>query len=378
MNDVGSLELLQDEREEVAEIQFVAEEKEVLEVELIAAHQNAPLNVIEIPNLQKTEEVPSALQAVEDKSAIAKDLREPSTLQKLPDSNRLQLPSSPVPSLFEEPLVQSDLSAGWTVVREDETSITREVDSKSDDSVIEAMVSRSWDLNSLAISRETRISKEDYPLSPFRFLANDSPRKWSVHASVGPAVNYRTFDSPNSEFTNHKNESDESLLSANAELLFHYRPSDQWMFSLGIGQLNMGEKYAFTLNEQTHRFTNEYHYITIPVRVRHRILDISSTFNLFLGTGAQMGFLQEGVSSWIDLASEQAVTHSNKGSESPFREQVISAELDLMLTADVSNRIFLSLQERATYSLNSIYKSETQLDQRPFSFDTLFGLGYRF
>jgi hypothetical protein len=141
---------------------------------------------------------------------------------------------------------------------------------------------------------------------------------WNVEFLAGPSVNYRVFHSDaNPELASHKNANDRNMMSTNMSLLLRRQLNDKWSVATGIQTFNCGEKYSYTVNSATHNFDNTYNYLSIPLEVDYTVLRAEG-LRLDFGLGAQYNHLREGTSSWVDLDSEQPVTHNNKGKESPF------------------------------------------------------------
>jgi len=211
-----------------------------------------------------------------------------------------------------------------------------------------------------------------------QFLVSSLSKKWSLDILLGPSVNYRTFTSESSpELQSHRNDHDRMLLSTSYAVMLRRTVSDRMGISTGLFWLNTGERYEYTVNSATHAFTNHYNYLSVPLEVDY-LLWSKGDFDLNAGAGVQYNFLKEGSSSWVDLGSLQPVTHSNKGPESPFSEQAWALNAELGIRYAFNDRLDILLQERSTFFQESLYKEETGLDQRPYSFNTMLGIGIKF
>lgn len=211
-----------------------------------------------------------------------------------------------------------------------------------------------------------------------QLLVSSLSKKWSLDILLGPSVNYRTFTSESSpELQSHRNDHDRMLLSTSYAVMLRRTVSDRMGISTGLFWLNTGERYEYTVNSATHSFTNHYNYLSVPLEVDY-LLWSKGDFDLNAGAGVQYNFLKEGISSWVDLGSLQPVTHSNKGPESPFSEQAWALNAELGIRYAFNDRLDILLEERGTFFQESLYKEETGLDQRPYSFNTMLGIGIKF
>jgi hypothetical protein len=167
------------------------------------------------------------------------------------------------------------------------------------------------------------------------------------------------------------------LVSTSYAVMLRRDITERFGLSTGVFWLNTGERYEYTVNSATHSFTNHYDYLSIPLELHYQLWS-KGDFAIDAGAGIQYNMLKEGTSSWVDLASFQPVTHNNKGPESPFSEQAWAINAEIGIRYVLNDRLDILLQERATFFQESLYKEETGLDQRPYSFNTMVGIGVKF
>lgn len=202
--------------------------------------------------------------------------------------------------------------------------------------------------------------------------------RWTVEFLAGPSVNYRVFHSDaNPDLASHKNANDRSMLSTNLSILIRRQMNDKWSVATGVQAFNSGERYSYTINSETHDFDNAYNYLSIPLEVDYTFLEIEG-FKLDFGVGAQYNHLREGTSSWVDLESEQAVTHSNKGKDSPFNKSAMAFNTDITARYGISPWMDVMAQPRGVLFTQSLYKEQTGLDQRPYAVSFMLGLAAKF
>ncbi|MFT4660396.1 MAG: hypothetical protein ACI8XB_000664 [Patiriisocius sp.] len=202
--------------------------------------------------------------------------------------------------------------------------------------------------------------------------------KWGIDIHAGPSMCFRTLNvEGNEDLQNHKNDSESMLMTYSYSGEITRVIGSKWKVHIGAMYLRTGEKYSFSNGHNTHEATNKYDYVAIPIGVDYTLLK-AGKFEFLTGVGAQYNFLQKGVSSWLDPHNFSAQTHSNDNSSSPFREHVLAWNAEFGLRYRLTNRVDAILKEEGILFNNSIYKTETGMDQREYSFETFIGLGYRF
>jgi len=201
--------------------------------------------------------------------------------------------------------------------------------------------------------------------------------KWSIDIMAGPSYNYRILDfAGNRELENHKNEFESSIVTYSYAINVRRKLTNNFSANLGLMYLEMGEKYEFSNGVVSHSAVNEYNYLSIPLSVDYNILKRNKT-NLIFGLGAQMNFLQKGTSSWLDPQSFDAQTHSNSDPSSPFSEQTFAWNAKVGIRYELSPRLDIILEEQGLLFNNSVYKKETGLVQKEYSFRTFIGIAIK-
>ncbi len=203
-------------------------------------------------------------------------------------------------------------------------------------------------------------------------------KKFSIDLLAGPSYNYRFLRvSDDQILENHKNDNETSLITYSYSASVSYALSSKFRINTGLTYLRMGEKYDYSSAHASHSALNRYDYVTVPLGVEY-VLERPTRVNYLAGVGAQVSFLRSGESSWVNPHSFQAQAHDHTGSDSPFANQTLGLNAKIGLNYQLTKNMHFSLQEQAYLFTNSIYKSETGLNQRSYAFQTYLGLGYRF
>ncbi len=156
-----------------------------------------------------------------------------------------------------------------------------------------------------------------------------------------------------------------------------FKISKRFIGRTGIGYKFYSDKYDFQHDLITHTTRNDYQYFQMPFLLGFKALERSKS-KLFILGGVKANFLFSAQSSWVDLAALAPVAHSNNSTNSPFRNVTGAINLGLDYNYELTNQIRLHLIPSAETFVNSVYKRNTEINQRLFSFNLDVGISYTF
>lgn len=206
-------------------------------------------------------------------------------------------------------------------------------------------------------------------------LKNEEPRKikWFVGILGGPNISYRSIRSEvHGDLVNHRNAHESRRITHNLSL----EVGMQWkrlVLSAGFAHIQKGEKYSFK-GAVDHKFTNNYEYFTLPIHAGYVVLQ-GKRAELLPMLGFSVHKLHRGESSWLNPHNHSEV-HMKSSHNNPFRNIGYLVDAQLALNVHLSDHWDLLLRGGYSYFLQSIYKTEMQLDHRPYSWDQNIGLRY--
>ncbi len=102
------------------------------------------------------------------------------------------------------------------------------------------------------------------------------------------------------------------------------------------------------------------------------------TISFSVITGVKASFLYKAQSSWVDPLALEAVAHSGKQKSSPFRSTAVATTLAFDFTYEFIPGWSFHLMPRGDLFLNSIYKRNTGIAQKPYSINLDVGLSFNF
>ncbi len=204
-------------------------------------------------------------------------------------------------------------------------------------------------------------------------IKEPSKVNWFVGILGGPNMSYRSIRSEvHGDLVNHRNAHETRRITHNLS----FEVGMQWkrlVLTAGFAHIQKGEKYSFK-GAVDHKFTNNYEYFTLPIHAGFVVLQ-GKRAELLPLFGFSVHKLHRGESSWLNPHNHSEVhmvsTHNN-----PFRNTGYLVDAQLALNVHLSYHWDLLLRGGYTYFLQSIYKSEMQLDHRPYSWDQNIGLRY--
>jgi len=97
---------------------------------------------------------------------------------------------------------------------------------------------------------------------------------------------------------------------------------------------------------------------SLKINGQQMLADIKKV-DVMTGIGAQINFLKEGVSSWLDPESLDAQTHSHEDSSSPFNETTMAWNAKVGIRYELSPKLDLIIEEQGLLFNNSVYKKDT-------------------
>ncbi len=204
-------------------------------------------------------------------------------------------------------------------------------------------------------------------------------RKNSIGIRAGVSISYRSLESDvHHQLVNHKNDHETRLTSTTFGVLYNRQLTSRIAISSGVFYSSFGENYGFHHDLITHEAANKYEYIGIPIQLSMQILNWRK-WSLAVSGGAKLNLLYKAQSSWVDVDALNPVTHSNEERESsPFATRSLVWTGDFNATYHWNENLFFSITQSFDRFKGSVYKDDVQLQQQPFSFNTLVGIGYRF
>jgi hypothetical protein len=244
-----------------------------------------------------------------------------------------------------------------TPVREDDL-----VDKKNDSSKTAENTTSAPQPDSTKLIAETSKDK-----LPFKLLA---------YGGLGES--FRTLKSDShSLLVDHKNEHETYSACYEIGLLADFGLSPTLFLRTGIAYKFYSEKYDFQHDLITHRTKNDYQYFQVPLRLGWNVLQTKRS-SLGLIGGIQANILFSAQSSWVDPTSLTPIAHNTLGTSSPFRSMTgavnFGIDYSLLLAKKWRFHVIPSV-DRFAYS---VYKRNTDLNQKPYSFNVDVGFSFCF
>lgn len=196
------------------------------------------------------------------------------------------------------------------------------------------------------------------------------------HAGLGES--FRILNSGvHHDLISHKNDHESYGNCFEIGLDAQFKISKRFIGRTGIGYKFYSDKYDFQHDLITHTTRNDYQYFQMPFLLGFKALGRSKS-KLFILGGVKANFLFSAQSSWVDLAALAPVAHSNNSTNSPFRNVTGAINMGLDYNYELTNQIRLHLIPSAETFVNSVYKRNTEINQRLFSFNLDVGISYTF
>jgi hypothetical protein len=167
--------------------------------------------------------------------------------------------------------------------------------------------------------------------------------------------------------------SQQSQYTSNAAV---YDDQRGYYSATSVAELNMNQDVVGNaiLGTSDYHVNSQRTYISVPVIAGYRILDRS--FGIMLNTGISTDlFLQQ-----VLTTDNEAIASSSTGreSDSPYRPVNFSGLLGTEFSYRLADRYRVALNPGIRYPFSSIYKSETGIENMPFSFDVALRFNYIF
>jgi hypothetical protein len=209
-----------------------------------------------------------------------------------------------------------------------------------------------------------KISKDKLP---FRLMA---------YGGLGES--FRTLKSDShSLLVDHKNAHETYSACYELGLLADFGLSQTLYIRSGVSYKFYSEKYDFQHDLITHRTKNDYQYFQVPLRLGWNVLQTKrSTLGLIGGIQANVLFSAQ--SSWVDPTSLTPIAHNTLGTSSPFRSMTGAVNFGIDYSFLFAKKWRFHVIPSVDRFAFSVYKRNTDLDQKPYSFNVDVGFSFSF
>jgi len=200
---------------------------------------------------------------------------------------------------------------------------------------------------------------------------------WSITILGGPNFSYRTLNSEvHHALVEQKNQHEDVIVSYSFGAMVVAPIYKTLSAKAGLYYLRLGEKYHFKNNLAEHTTVNTYRYYNADLKLNQQLLS-HNRWTFHLAAGAKFNFLDKAQSSWLDPTTLEPVTHNNQ-TNSPFNTFTMVWSADMRLQYQLNTRWHINLTAEGDRWQHSIYKNAAGLNQRPYTFQTLLGIGINF
>lgn len=202
------------------------------------------------------------------------------------------------------------------------------------------------------------------------------PFKLLAYGGLGES--FRTLKSDShSLLVDHKNAHETYSACYELGLLADFGLSQTLFIRTGISYKFYSEKYDFQHDLITHRTKNDYQYFQVPLRLGWNVLETKrSTLGLIGGIQANVLFSAQ--SSWVDPTSLTPIAHNTLGTSSPFRSMTGAVNFGIDYSLLFAKKWRFHVIPSVDRFAFSVYKRNTDLNQKPYSFNVDVGFSFSF
>lgn len=202
------------------------------------------------------------------------------------------------------------------------------------------------------------------------------PFKLLAYGGLGES--FRTLKSDShSLLVDHKNAHETYSACYELGLLADFGLSQTLYIRTGVSYKFYSEKYDFQHDLITHRTKNDYQYFQVPLRLGWNVLQTKrSTLGLIGGIQANVLFSAQ--SSWVDPTSLTPIAHNTLGTSSPFRSMTGAVNFGIDYSLLFAKKWRFHVIPSVDRFAFSVYKRNTDLNQKPYSFNVDVGFSFSF
>lgn len=202
------------------------------------------------------------------------------------------------------------------------------------------------------------------------------PFKLLAYGGVGES--FRTLKSDShSLLVDHKNAHETYSACYELGLLADFGLSQTLYIRTGVSYKFYSEKYDFQHDLITHRTKNDYQYFQVPLRLGWNVLQ-TKRYTLGLIGGIQANVLFSAQSSWVDPTSLTPIAHNTLGTSSPFRSITGAVNFGIDYSFLFAKKWRFHVIPSVDRFAFSVYKRNTDLNQKPYSFNIDVGFSFSF
>jgi hypothetical protein len=197
-----------------------------------------------------------------------------------------------------------------------------------------------------------------------------------LHGGVGES--FRSLkSSTHHDLITHKNEHETFGECFEIGLDAQFKLGNRFIGRTGLGYKFYSDKYDFQHDLIKHTTRNDYQYLQVPLIVGFNLLPRPKS-NLYLLGGVRANLLSSAQSSWVDVDALAPVAYSNASTNTPFRSVTAAVNLGLDYNFSFTDKFSIHFIPSVDAFLNSVYKRQTDLNQRPYSVNIDLGISYNF
>lgn len=231
-------------------------------------------------------------------------------------------------------------------------------------------------------NRDTQDEPELNPNAPdsvdIEAKPDDNRSKFSVLVFGGIGSSFRTLQSDaNALLITHKNDHETFGNTFDLGIVGQFNLTSRFYLRAGIEYKFYSDRYDFQHDIVTHTTKNDYQYLQVPVNLGYNLFQ-TDKMGLNVFSGMKWNLLYKAQSSWVDPGLLVPVAHNNQGVNTPFRKSTFAVNIVLDYNWSISDKLKFHLLPGADIFVSSVYKRNTDINQRPFSLNADFGFSYHF
>lgn len=233
--------------------------------------------------------------------------------------------------------------------------------------------------NDLLVKKETdSITTNGNELTGAPIQKSLKANRFALLLTGGLGSSYRTLNSDVfHSLVSHKDDHESYGRAFKFGMQLEWRITEGVFLRTGILYSRYSEHYEFHHDVISHATDNDYNYFQVPLIAGFRLANFKRS-DLNILPGMTWNFLHSAQSSWVDPSALTLVLHSDADEITPFRGATIGLSLAFEYRWRISEKFNLHVSPGLDGFTQSVYKRNTELVQRPFSFNGALGLSYSF